>query len=160
MAGFILKSLALWMSTGWSTLKVSGEKTLKMVQSTNITKKKNPIMRKVYLERLFGQCHHQTSIWKLITSLALIFKIILSSLSPLALFFLLILCIKMQPDWTKANWFNSLEGAWTNFPSNFLLRHLCMGMWMECGSSQLRKPVIKWNITNFKVPWNHINNTN
>lgn len=40
MAGFILKSLALWMSTGWSTSKVSGEKTLKMVQSTNITKKK------------------------------------------------------------------------------------------------------------------------
>lgn len=52
---------------------------------------------KVYLERLFRQSHHQTRyIWKLITSLALIFKII-PLLSPLALFFLLILCIKMQP---------------------------------------------------------------
>ena len=62
------------MSTGWSTSKVGDEKTPKMVQSTNIAKKKkNSDNEKVYLERLFGQSYHQTSIWKLITSLALIF---------------------------------------------------------------------------------------
>ena len=61
------------MSTGWSTSKVGGEKTPQMVQSTNIATKKNSDNEKVYLETLFGQSYHQTSIWKLITSLALIF---------------------------------------------------------------------------------------
>lgn len=135
MVGFFLKSL---VSTSWVT-DFQGQwwKVTKNGTNTNIAK--NSKNEKAYLERLFGQSQCQDSVWKLITSLALLFKITLSLSSlfslALALFFLLILCIKMQPGWTKANWFNPLEGAWTNFASNFLLEAFVYvyvdGMWKQ-----------------------------